>query len=423
MKLNCQRTISTEGSLSGIGLHTGAAVTVTFRPAPAGSGIRFFRSGKEASYDRADRRSRCTSVGSGETEILTVEHLVAAVRGLGITNVDVEVDGPEIPGADGSALSFVRFLKQLGLSDQKESASVYKIREPIFCGQEGASICVFPSDEFSVHYVLDYPHPELRDQRVEFTWNSPEEFERQIAPARTFCTDDEAHELRRRGLGAGANRENTLVVERGGGHQSSLRFPDECARHKVLDLMGDLGLLPFTVMGRFVAIRSGHALNAELARQIAKQKGVTVTDHSKKNFIGIEEIKKTIPHRYPFLLVDRVTAMDGSHIVGIKNVTANEPFFQGHFPQKPVMPGVLIIEAMAQLGGILMLKKSNREGGLAYLAAINHARFRKMVVPGDQLEMHIEVLKEKTKVGLIKGTAKVEGQPVCEAEIMFSFAD
>ncbi len=418
-----QKTVVCSGRLSGIGLHTGKPCSFSVRPAKPDQGIKFFRNGKLVSDLKNEKPStssseslRCSSVGRGENEILTVEHFLATLLGLGITNLEVEVEGPEMPGMDGSAVPFVHFFKELKLVEQTKRVDFYKIKEPIFCYDKLKSVCIYPADEFGVSYVLDYEHPFLRNQKVDFVL-TPEIFEKEIAPARTFCTDKEAEQLRVHGFGLGATEENTLVIREDGAHSKRLRFPDECARHKVLDILGDFMLLGFPVMGRVAAIRGGHKLNQKLAQAIQAQKG------DGGQVMNIEEIKKVLPHRYPFLLVDKIVEVSERRIVGIKNVTANEPFFQGHFPERPVMPGVLMVEALAQVGGVLMLSKKENHGKIAYLVAIKEARFRRVVVPGDQLRLEVDIVKFKARVGIVTGVAKVGNEVACEAEIMFSLAD
>ena len=416
-----QKTLANVGRLSGIGLHTGKPCTVIFRPAGPGEGIRFFQDGKPAAelgfqQQGASAESlRCSAIGDGERRILTVEHLLASLRGLGLTNVSIDVDGPEIPGLDGSALPFVNLFKELGIVEQKAVSDFYRITEPIFCYDKLKSIAIYPADEFSIGYVLDYEHPYLKNQKVDFVL-SPETFEREIAPSRTFCTEKEARELPGQGFGLGADAGNTLVVFEDGSHQSSLRFPDECARHKVLDILGDFMLLGFPVLGRVTGLRSGHGLNQKLVEAIRVQK-------ENKLPIDTEGIKKILPHREPFLFVDRILEMTDKTIVGIKKLTGKEEFFKGHFPQRPVMPGVLMVEALAQTGGVLMLSKPEHRGKIAYLASVNEARFRRVVSPGEELRLEVEILKFKSRVGMVRGVAKVGDEVACEAEIMFSLAD
>ena len=416
-----QKTVGQPGQIAGIGLHTGKPCSVRFVPAGPDTGIRFFRDGKFVGTPGPDAwvsssdSLRCSAIGEGDARILTIEHLLASLRGLGLTNLTVEVEGPELPGLDGSALPFVQLFRKLGVVNQPAPVDFYRITEPIFCYDKQKSIAIYPAEEFSVSYVLDYDHPHLRNQKVDFVL-TPELFERQIAPSRTFCTEKEAMELPRHGFGLGADRDNTLVIREDGSHVGRLRFPDECARHKVLDILGDFTLLGFPVVGRVVGLRSGHTLNKKLIQAIHAQKGGAVP-------LEIEDIKKILPHREPFLLVDRILGMTDRSIVGTKRLTGKEYFFSGHFPQKPVMPGVLMVEALAQTGGVLMLSRPEHRGKIAYLAAVNEARFRRIVKPGDELRLEVEVTKFKSRVGVVRGVAKVGDEVACEAEIMFSLAD
>ncbi len=265
-----QRTIAKEGSLSGTGIHTGQFCRVSFNPLSSGAGLQFFKDGTYVPLTPSLDAGRCTSIGQGKTEIKTVEHLLAALAGLGVDNLRVEVEGPEFPALDGSALGFVECLKDLGLRDFPSKKETIEIREPIFCHEPGKAIAVYPSGRFRVSYVLDYEHPLLRGQMADFTL-TPEVFEKEIAPARTFCTQTESESLKRNGFGLGATHENTLVISDDGPLRNRFRFPDECARHKVLDILGDLNLLGFSIVGHVVGIKSGHSLNRKLVEAIKKK--------------------------------------------------------------------------------------------------------------------------------------------------------
>ena len=269
--LRVQKTIRKSGSLSGVGLHSGKKVTMRFEPAGVGFGVRFFNKGKEIPKEVINT-SRCTIIGDKESSLQTVEHLLAAISGLEITNLRIEADSTEVPAMDGSAIEFVRLFKALGIQEQTEPVQTLKIKEPIFCGEKGKALAAIPDEKFSIAYTLDYPHPFLREQIVDFDITA-DIFEKEIASARTFCTSVEAEEVRKRGLGLGANHKNTLVIGESGPIENQFRYPDECARHKVLDMMGDLSLLGFPLQVRVIGIRSGHTLNQQLVERIKEQQG------------------------------------------------------------------------------------------------------------------------------------------------------
>ena len=340
----------------------------------------------------------------------------------------MDVEGPELPGLDGSSLPYVTLFKELGVEDQRAKKEVFKIVEPIFCYESNKALSILPAEEFRISYVLDYDHPQLRGQEVDFVM-TPQIFEKEIAPSRTFCTEEEALQLKQNGFGKGASYENNIVISEKGPIQNELRFPDECARHKVLDLLGDLNLIGFSVLGRVIGLRSGHALNRKLIEEIKRQREGTMNakkktkEDSSNGQLDIQAIKALLPHRYPFLLVDRIVQMDDRSVVGIKNVTANEPFFQGHFPERPIMPGVLMIEAIAQVGATFIFSRSENKGKFAYLVSISSARFRRLVVPGDQLKVEVKFIKLKTRFGTFHGVVSVDGEVACEAELMFSLSD
>lgn len=434
-----QKTIKQECAISGVGLHTGASSTVKFKPAPANSGITFIRvdlPGAPIIKVNADNVSaeagmlRCTSVGKGDHVIRTVEHLMSALCGLEITNLTIEINAQELPGLDGSGIDYYNAFKNAGILEQDVEAQIYQIKEPIGVELNGCSIFVVPASDFRISYTLSYNHPLLKSQFVDFRICS-ETYEKEIGPARTFCLEKEAQELQSKGLGLGANFQNTLVVGDNGVINNKIRYPDEFARHKVLDFIGDLYLLGLPIRGHVYAIRSGHTLNIQLLKKIEQQKRryertrfVPEYDFSSAKEIDINGISKILPHRYPFLLVDRVIEIEkGKKAVGIKNVTINDNFFQGHFPQKPVMPGVMMVEAMAQTAGVVVLTSENHRGQLAFFLSADKVKFRKLVTPGDQLFMEVEVIRDRSSTAQARAVAKVAGEVVAEADMVFSFIE
>jgi len=433
-----QRTIAKSVKLSGVGLHTASKVNITFKPADIDQGINFIRvdSGQKIRI-RADighlvtllHDYRRTSIGKDNLEIHTIEHLMAALSGLRIDNLDIEIDNNEIPGMDGSSLDFVKALKESGIAEQAKPREHYSIKEPIVASENGACIIALPADTLRISYTLSYNHPLLKAQFLDVIPN-PESFPQELSPARTFCLEDEAENLQNKGLGQGATYKNTLVVGKNGVINNELRFPDEFVRHKILDLMGDLYLLGPSLKAHIIAVKSGHVLNLKLVSKIRQQKDKQSVGGIKLNYhtgfgaeLDASTIMKILPHRPPFLFVDRVLSLEqGKRIVAMKNVTINDYFFDGHFPGKPIMPGVIIIEAMAQAGGIMMLSSDENRGKIAYFRGADKVKFKNTVVPGDQLVLEVEVLKLKYEKGwgLVKASALVEGKVVAKAELMFA---
>ncbi|MBI3602087.1 MAG: UDP-3-O-[3-hydroxymyristoyl] N-acetylglucosamine deacetylase [Candidatus Omnitrophica bacterium] len=426
-----QKTIKNAVSLSGAGLHTGQNTSVSFKPAQANQGVRFVRvdlPGKPSvklesmAVVMDPLVTRCTALEANGVRILTVEHVLAALNGLGIDNLTIEISGPEVPGLDGSSLEFVRALESAGIEVLNTPRRYLKIHEPIVVANDKASIVMVPSNSLEVSYTLDYNHPFLRAQTVSFEVKE-QTFVEDIAGARTFCLESEVPEIHARGLGRGATHHNTLVIANGGPLDNSFRFKDECARHKVLDIIGDLFLLGFFVHGKVYASKSGHALNRILISKIDQQQRNGVMS-SKQRIFDINDIMKFLPHRYPFLFVDRIIEVErGKKGIGIKNVTINDGFFQGHFPTKPVMPGVLMVEAMAQTAGVIVLASGHHPGKVALFMAIEAVKFRKIVSPGDQLIMEIEIIRDRERTAQVKGVGKVGGEAVVEAEMLFSYTD
>jgi UDP-3-O-[3-hydroxymyristoyl] N-acetylglucosamine deacetylase/3-hydroxyacyl-[acyl-carrier-protein] dehydratase len=434
-----QKTILKDVSLNGRGLHTGVAASVTLKPAEENSGITFVRTdlpGTPAIKVGADTIRldsgvpRCTTIGRGDVFIHTVEHLMSALGGLAIDNILIEINAREVPFLDGSSLQFLQAFKNVGLLEQNAPREWIEVKEPIVVARQDASIVALPGTEHKFSYLLDYPHPFLRSQYFALTL-SAESFEKQIASCRTFCLEEEAQELRKNNFGLGATYENTLVVGEKGVINNELRFSDEFCRHKVLDMIGDLYLLGKPIRGNIAASKSGHRMNLELLLKIHAQK----ENYAKHTFVpdysfcgntelDITQIMKILPHRYPFLFVDRIVHLEGGKkAVGIKNVTANENFFTGHFPSRPVMPGVLMVEALAQTGGILVLTNPEHRGKVALFMAVDKVKFRKLVVPGEQLTLEVEMIRDRSRTAQMKGVAKVGDEVAVEAEFMVSFLD
>ena len=434
-----QKTIKNPATLSGIGMHTGKPVRMTIKPAGVNEGICFVRTDlpgrplvKVTAVNAVmdEKITRCTAVECQGVRIYTIEHLTAALNGLGIDNVTIEIDAQELPGLDGSSLEFVKALEHALIIEQQADKNIFFIQEPIVVANKTSTIVMAPHDQLNVSYTLDYDHPLLRSQffsqSIDLT-----SFTKELAAARTFCLESEVSEIKAHGLGKGANYQNTLVISSKGPLENTLRFPDECARHKVLDIVGDLYLLGFPVKGAVYATKSGHALNRALVNKIEaqRQKYTTpiyssVAPAISGKVLNINEIMKILPHRYPFLFVDRVIEIEpGKKGIGIKNVTVNDGFFQGHFPQKPVMPGVIMIEAMAQTAGVVVLTGGAHNGKVALFMSVSDVKFRKVVYPGDQLLMEVEIIRDRERTAHVKGVARVDGEVVIEANMMFSYTE
>ncbi|TAL69141.1 MAG: bifunctional UDP-3-O-[3-hydroxymyristoyl] N-acetylglucosamine deacetylase/3-hydroxyacyl-ACP dehydratase [Bacteroidetes bacterium] len=454
-----QRTIKKPVSLSGVGLHTGQESTITFHPAPSDYGFRFIRTDLAepveipALVDHVVDLSRGTTLGINGFQVHTVEHVLAALTGLKIDNCKIELSGLEPPVGDGSSMPYVDVLLKAEFDEQTEDRKYFVIDETIHYTNEEkqVDIVALPTDDYRVTVMIDYHNPALGSQHSGL-FNMDKEFVSEFAPARTFCFLAEIQMLIEQGLIKGGNLDNAIVIvdkemtkveldkmrdlfslkkaphigTTGILNDIELRYKNEPARHKVLDMLGDLTLVGVPLKAQILAARPGHASNIEFAKKIRKEylKKMALKKHkiSVSNDVAFDiyDLLKIMPHRYPFLMIDKLVEYDAEHnsVVGIKNVTVNEPYFMGHFPEKPIMPGVLICEAMAQTGCLLLLKVMNDfKNQLVLFMGIKEAKFRKPVIPGDQLVMKVKMTGKKFNTYTLKGTAYVNGQIVAEAEL------
>ncbi len=432
-----QHTLAKAASLSGTSLHTGARVSLKIQPAEASSGIKFKRKDLQdeptidATIANVKTVERSTTIGEGSMRVHTVEHVLSALAALGVDNAVIEMDANEPPIGDGSALPYVEAIKKAGVIPQEEPRRLFHVREPISVETKGGSLLVLlPDEEFRISCTQ--AGPEGRFTQFFSTAITPAIYEREIAPARTFVYYEDVESLMEKNLIKGGSLENAIVV-RGDSVLSKepLRFPDEFVRHKILDIIGDLALFGRAIRGHVVAIKPGHGANTDLARALAKAHASTVAVLPRSNFprgeggLDINEVMKVLPHRYPFLMVDRILSFEGdTKCLGIKSVTINEPFFQGHFPGHPVMPGVLQVEAMAQVASVLMMRISKSASRVGYFMSADGVKFRKPVLPGDTLFIHAELTKSRGN-RLAKAMCKcvVNDAVVSEGELMFTFID
>ncbi len=432
-----QHTIDHDVELTGRGLFTGEPVSLRARPGEPDTGIWFVRTDQTppiriaATVENVAKRARRTSLRNGTVAIETVEHWLSACAGLQIDNLQIELDANELPGMDGSSRGFVETLHQAGRREQSVERTPHVVDDVVRVVEGESELIALPplspkDDTLEIAYDLDYG-PDNPIGRQHFRCIvTPDTFETNIAPARTFVLQAEADALREHGLGTHLGYNDILVFGEQGPIDNELRFSDECVRHKVLDLIGDLLLLGRPLVGRIVARKSGHALNHELVRALRRQYDVRTRAAflNQPPTVDIHKVQRILPHRYPFLMIDRVIEIQGARrVVGIKNVTINEPFFQGHYPGDPIMPGVLIIEALAQIGGVLLSQELKHKGKVAVLLSLDKVKFRRAVRPGDQLVLEAEALRVRTSTGHIRGRALVAGELVAEADIKFILTD
>jgi UDP-3-O-[3-hydroxymyristoyl] N-acetylglucosamine deacetylase / 3-hydroxyacyl-[acyl-carrier-protein] dehydratase len=413
-----RRTIARPISVTGVGLHLGVPCTLEFRPGPSGSGVVFQRRDVAdaapipALASHAVLTERRTQLGEEPNAVHTVEHVLAAVNALAIDDLVISLDGPEPPIMDGSSGPFFDALRAAGVDGHPGCVRTGRLNAPVRM-EDGDSVYeAFPADALELEVTIDFAHPLIGHQQFA-TKLSEETFAKELAWARTFGFVREVEPLRQRGLIRGASTQNAVVLDGSGVVENELRSPDEFVRHKMMDCVGDLALAGVRLAARIVAHKPSHrgtvlfvrALQASLSQESA--------------VLGIEEIMQVLPHRYPFLLVDRILEIEPQkRVVGIKNVTINEPFFQGHFPGHPVMPGVLIVEAMAQVGGMLLLGAvPDPSSKVVYFTSLNNVKWRRPVKPGDQLRFELDLLQVRGPMCKMQGVAKVDGQVVCEAEM------
>ena len=441
-----QQTLNGPATFSGIGLHSGNRVNMTILPAPANSGVRFRRvdlEGKpeiEARVDNVLETNRSTTLGKGNIKIHTVEHVLAALAGFGIDNAIIELDSNEPPIADGSSREFSKILQEAGIAPQAEKREMFVVTEPVELESGETLMTLFPDEGFKITCTSADKHGRFTQFfSVEL---NPKSWEQELSHARTFCFFEEIEMLIKNNLIKGGGLENAIVIRDDAVLTTEpMRYPEEFVRHKMLDIVGDLSLVGKPIRGHLIAVKPGHATNCEFAKLIVAQMnkplraaqafgppptdgngapGKEITQPARRQLaMTTEEVMKLIPHRYPMLMVDCITKLEATRIEAIKNVSVNEPYFQGHFPNHPIMPGVLQLEGMAQVAGLLMMKFAETGRQLAYFMAADNVKWRKPVMPGDTLVYEVELMKTRGKICKAKAVCKVEGEVVSEAEVTF----
>lgn len=436
MPTDMQHTLAKPATLEGTSLHTGEKVTLTIKPAPVDSGFQFRRIDLpdqpfiDADVDKVQTVERATTLAEGSVKVHTVEHILSALTGMGVDNALIEMDANEPPIGDGSSAPYVELIKQAGLEQQDSPRKVWEIREPIHLDTgNGSTLTIVPDKDFRVS--VTNVGPDGRFTQFFSTVVTPETYEKEIAPARTFVYYEDVKPLLDKGLIKGGSIENAVVI-RGEEIMSKepMRFNNEFARHKALDVIGDLMLSGKRITGHVICIKPGHGPNTKMASTLKREytrmrsmvpplaipKGEAVLD--------INDILKILPHRYPFLLVDRIVDFEGDNkCTGVKNVTMNEPFFPGHFPGHPIMPGVLQVEAMAQVASVLMLRLPENQGKIGYFMSADNVKWRRPVLPGDTLFIEAEILKMRRSIGYATCRCIVNGDVVSSGDLKFSLID
>jgi len=434
--LSRQRTIKNPAVVEGAGLFSGEPCRLRFVPASADSGITFV-TGSDGSgapahipVDIANvvKRDRRTSLMNGSARVETVEHVLSAVYGLAIDNVSIEVTGSEVPSLDGSAEPFVRALQQAGIVEQDAEENVSVIDEPVAVSSGAATLAALPGpdDCLEILYEMDYGQVGGIGRQVLAFHLGKDDYASLVAPSRTFLTEAEARDFQARGIGTHLTSRDVVVIGPDGPIDNELRFADELVRHKISDLIGDLALMGRRLRGRIVAARSGHELNQELVRRLSESiaAGQRGRELAAEPLMDVRKIMRLLPHRYPFLMIDRIIEIDGDRrVTGVKNVTINEPYFQGHYPGQPIMPGVMILEGLAQLSGILLSRRLEHTGKVAMLLSMDRVKMRRPVRPGDQLILQAETLHVRARTGHCYCRAMVGDQVAAEAEIKFMLVD
>jgi UDP-3-O-[3-hydroxymyristoyl] N-acetylglucosamine deacetylase/3-hydroxyacyl-[acyl-carrier-protein] dehydratase len=444
-----QQTLNRAASFSGIGLHSGNRVSMTILPAAANSGVRFRRvdlEGKpeiEARVENVSETNRSTTLAKGNVKIHTVEHVLAALAGFGIDNAVIELDSNEPPIADGSSREFCKIIQAAGIVALAEKREAFTPSEPIEMESGETLMTLFPDENFKI--TCTSADKKGRFTQFFSTEITPKTWEKELSHARTFCFFEEIEQLIKSNLIKGGGLENAIVIRDDAVLTTEpMRYPEEFVRHKMLDIVGDLSLLGKPIRGHLIAVKPSHAANCEFVRQIVAQiqkplraaqafgpPPVASKGEAEKKVLpepavqtgapvlNAEQVRQILPHRYPFLMVDGVMKIEGDKIIAFKNITHNEPYFPGHFPDHPIMPGVLQLEAIAQTAGILMLQRAENAGQIAYFMSAEDVKWRKPVLPGEVLVIEVQLTKSRGRIGKASGVCKVGGEIVSEAEVTF----